>query len=595
VGGTLKGVKMSYFRSINQAVTESAGNSDTSNLPKYAGGDATGADTFIGTAESTLGVNAIQIGLKTDKTCYVWCEQSNDTLNWDISDRYNYYPGFNFGITTQAISAYVRTKVRNLQDTSTSYLRLSTVLCPIVEAVPRTLSEEGNLKVSLCENTALVSTLNTTGNIAGLTTFTGTFEGITNQSAIQVISKYNQNTTIYVDQSIDGVTATITDTFYGFANSGVSEVVSSVAPYYRIRIVNTSATQATGNLVSAKTVLFSPLPRTLDINGNLKISSPMDLYGFSAENTPMGEMRAAIPSRLIGATFTGSTLDSSFWTSTLGTGGTAAVGNAQVILSTGVTANNNTTLQTTRTARYVGGASNRFRGVMRLPDTTAIGNIRKWGAFDGVDGAYFQLSDTTAGVTTIKSGVPTVVNSGSFNGSLGAVHAFDTTVRTWEIYWTNSKAYFVIGDEVLHTVTASDAPWASTLHLPVRFENDSTNGGTTNVGMNIRSGTIYRLGSLVTQPSSRYISGLTTQNVLKLGPGNIHSVNISGIVTTAVCTIYDNTAASGTILWSSGTMTVPASQANNFPYNVDFKGAPFFNGLTIAITTAACNATVIYE
>jgi len=143
---------MSYFRSINQAVAESTGNSSTSNLAAYLGGDATGADTFIGAFASTLGVNAIQVGLNTNKNCTVWVEQSNDSSNWDLSDPYNYYAGINnFGVTTQAISSYTRTRVRNISDASTSFFRLSTVLCPIVEALPRSLSAEGNLKVGVYE------------------------------------------------------------------------------------------------------------------------------------------------------------------------------------------------------------------------------------------------------------------------------------------------------------------------------------------------------------------------------------------------------------------------------------------------------------
>jgi hypothetical protein len=143
---------MSYFRSLNQAVVESPGNSSTADLAAYLGGDATGADTFIGTPASTLGVNAIQVGLETSLNCSVWVEQSPDSTHWDISDQYSYLTeSHNFGLTVQAIQSYVRTKVRNLGDSTTSGFRLSTVLCPIVEAVPRSLSEEGNLKVGVYE------------------------------------------------------------------------------------------------------------------------------------------------------------------------------------------------------------------------------------------------------------------------------------------------------------------------------------------------------------------------------------------------------------------------------------------------------------
>jgi len=143
---------MSYFRSINQQVQVSLGNTDSSNLAAYLGGDATGADTFTGIPESTLGVNAIQVSLACDQNCKVYVQQSNDSTNWDQDDSYNYYAGIgNFGNTTQAIGAYFRIKVRNMADSTTSYMRLGTVLCPVVEAIPRSLSAEGNLKVGVYE------------------------------------------------------------------------------------------------------------------------------------------------------------------------------------------------------------------------------------------------------------------------------------------------------------------------------------------------------------------------------------------------------------------------------------------------------------
>lgn len=70
---------------------------------------------------------------------------------WDVDDEYDYQANREFGVTTQAINSYVRVTVQNIGSSTTSYLRLQTALCPIVEAVPRSLSEEGNLKVGVYE------------------------------------------------------------------------------------------------------------------------------------------------------------------------------------------------------------------------------------------------------------------------------------------------------------------------------------------------------------------------------------------------------------------------------------------------------------
>jgi hypothetical protein len=66
---------------------------------------------------------------------------------WDITDIYNYYAIEPFGITVQAINSYVRIKVVNFSASTTAYFRLQTCLCPIVEAVPRSLDVNGNFKI----------------------------------------------------------------------------------------------------------------------------------------------------------------------------------------------------------------------------------------------------------------------------------------------------------------------------------------------------------------------------------------------------------------------------------------------------------------
>jgi hypothetical protein len=105
--------------------------------------------TWTGTAESTLGVVGIQISLKTDKNCTVYVDQSPDGTNWDIVDTYRYFTEVNnFGITVQAINSFFRVRVTNIDATNTTYFRFQTALCPMVEAVPRSLTAQGELKVT---------------------------------------------------------------------------------------------------------------------------------------------------------------------------------------------------------------------------------------------------------------------------------------------------------------------------------------------------------------------------------------------------------------------------------------------------------------
>jgi len=453
---------------MRQDVIADLNNSSTTNLP--------GASTFYGNATSTLGVAGIQVSLKTDQNCTVNVDQSPDGNNWDINDVYNYYASINnFGITTQAINSYTRVRVQNLNGLSTTqYFRLQTALCPVVEALPRSLDSDGHLKTS--------------------------------------------------------------------------------------------------------------------------VEHMQDFYGFKVENTPTGEMRTSTPVRLVGATFDGLTIDTNFWTTSLGTNGTATQGNAQLTLSTGTTANNSVSCQSVRVARYLGGTANRFRMVMRLPDVGATNNTRRWGAYSTTDGAFFELNGTMLRLATRKSTVDTYVNDGSFNGLLGAFYSPGITVKTYELYWTNSKVWYVIGDTLLHTMSASSATWAGSMNLPVRFESINANGEASDLAVNVRTASIYRLGSLVSQPIWKYQAGTTAAGgvICKLGAGNLHKIVVGAVPTSgSVVTLYDGTTTAGSVI-SSMTFAFPGG-GNFSPTTIDFGGMPFYSGLILVVATQSASVTVIYE
>lgn len=332
--------------------------------------------------------------------------------------------------------------------------------------------------------------------------------------------------------------------------------------------------------------VINPATSTVQTDGS-QVTKVSDGYGFEVENTPMGEMRTVIPIRLIGTTFIGTTLDTNFATATLANGGTATQANCQLIVRTNTTANGSAIIQSKRTARYNGGSANRCRGIIQLSDTGKVNNIKKWGCFSVTDGAYFKLSGTAISVNILKGGAETSVALANWNGTAFTV---DTSIHSYEVYYTNSKVYFVIDDILRHTVSASAATWSDTTNLPIRIENTNSGNSATDTSIYCRVATIYRLGNLITQPTSYYQSGTTAGVVLKYGAGNLHSIVLSGIANTSTVTLYDNTAASGTIIWSSGSM---GSQTAPFP--IPLHGLPFYIGLTLVIANANSNATVIYE
>jgi hypothetical protein len=80
-----------------------------------------------------------------------------------------------------------------------------------------------------------------------------------------------------------------------------------------------------------------------------------------------------------------------------------------------------------------------------------------------------------------------------------------------------------------------------------------------------------------------------TTTVVKSGAGRLVRIMNNRKVANGVITVYDNTAASGTLI---GTITNPASlldSAQPFEYDCDFG-----TGLTI-VTSSTDNITVVYE
>lgn len=446
-----------------QHVHADPNNSSTTNL------DAPGY-TFTGTKTSTLGVAGLQVSLYADKNCIVYVEQSPDESNWDLSDKFFYTSDENFGVTVQAINSWVRVRVTTMSETTTEF-RLQTCLCPVVEAVPRTLDEGGHFKVSIKKD------------------------------------QYD--------------------------------------------------------------------------NGPARFSLQEDMIVVER-------------SRLIGSQFDGSTLDTNFWTSAVSTG-TVAQSNGNVTITSGTANGHYARLYSKRRARYVTGEGNSLRMNIRLPDAGTANVRRRWGIAWGAtmptvtDGAFFQLDGETFSVVILKNNAATTISSGSFNGRYGYTLVPGTSNRTYRIAWNNAKIKFMVDTKLLHTFTASAETWANTIHHHIWMEAYNS-GNSAAVAMYTRNAGVHRHGPLATQATSYYQAGQTAGVVLKYGPGCVHGISLTGVQNNSVVTLYDNTAASGTILWASGSMG-----AGTAPFDVNMFNIPFNIGLTLVVATANSNVMVAYE
>lgn len=447
--------------------------------------------------------------------------------------------------------------------------------------------------INLETDIATVSTANSNdANVAANTIWSGDFEDIVNQTGIQFIAKYNQETTIYCDQSIDGISATITDSWDVNKNTGFTTTIASAAPYYRIRVNNHNLTEvAQGQIVSAKTAVINPLPRRLSSTDGLTstISGISDSLGFDIAGTPNCELRVVEPYRLVGTQFSETTLDSNFWTFSNAAGGSYTMA-GDILLDTVTTANAYSKVTSVRVARYVPACSNRFRSQITLGDTGETKNSRKWGCFSASanDGCYFELDGTSIYVVTKKGGSATRLASTSWNGN--RVLPTITNCNTWEIYWNNKSVWFTINDILAHKVTATSTVWSNTLNLGIVMSTTNTLGLNTTHKISTRTMSIFRMGKEITASIYKYLT-TGTSAICKYSAGVIHSVTVGAPTAAAgLCTIADNAA---------GTTTNPITvlDLNKSTGVVGYiqLNCSFYTGLSVTTTGSGGNVTIIYE
>jgi hypothetical protein len=322
----------------------------------------------------------------------------------------------------------------------------------------------------------------------------------------------------------------------------------------------------------------------------------IDIHGHYGEYSLMRDLRVALPYRLVGTSFVGTTVDANFWTSAVsGTGAAYAQASNDATLTSGTSNNGYSTLSTAQVARFAFAHPHVWRGAIRLASTTATLAKRRFGAYTvsgstPQNGFYFEVSAAGAlSVNRVNATSVTTVASGSFNGNVTS-YTLDTNLHAYEIHYFMMQVEFLIDNVVIHTFTPTTGNLVADFNLPAAATSVNDASGTTSATLDVHSMVVIRLGRESTAPRSQYQSGTTAGLVLKRGPGIIHAIAISAVAVNSAITLYDNTAASGTVLWASGSMG-----ANTTPFSIGLHDIPFFTGLTLLIATAAADATVIYE
>lgn len=441
----------------------------------------------------------------------------------------------------------------------------------------------------------------TTSAIAYNGTFTGSGTSTLGVAAIQVSLKTDQKCTVYVEQSPDNTNWDISDEFTYFTTKNFGITTQAINSYVRVRVKNVSPGQVSTSYMRLQTCLCpvaEPIPRALDEDQLLPVCVE-SIHNDMAEVkiSPMGALHTQPAFRLAGAIFTGTTIDTNFWTVLPSNAASAIQANGSLCLSASSTANGTVAASSVRVARYVAGSPNYYRAQVRCPTVTVstAGHscTRRWGAYNNNDGAFFELyavngSTEVLKVVTRKGGADTPVANGAFNGEEGLTYVVDGNIHTYEIWWTNKKFYFYIDDHLLHTVTGNTATLCNDLHLQIGMQMINAGGNNATNELYCRVASISRLGQLFTESTRAYIHGASSLQVLKRGPGKLHRIVYNGSANGSALSANDS-VGTNTGLFAAATF---GSQAN--PQFTEFM-APFFNGLTITTVNAATDVTIIYE
>jgi len=346
------------------------------------------------------------------------------------------------------------------------------------------------------------------------------------------------------------------------------------------------------NLVNSTDTVINPATSDNQTN-KLQYSRLLDSWGDEVGSTMIDELMVSEKNRICGGVFNGTTPDTNFYTSVLSANGTATISNSVLDCATTIDANSSSMVYTNTIGRYIGGSMNHLRGIFRVGDTGVVNNTRQIGCTalaDLADSFYFQLSGTTFSVVANTTGLAQIkIDNGSFNGDQPSYPMTDT-FHTWEILFTNRKIEFYVDKILIHTLIQTTNPICGTRHLRPFMRNANTGVGSV-AHLYTQSLTMLTWGKIKTQPKYYNQIGITTGVLLKVGIGSLHLINISGVVNNATVTLYDNTSATGTIIYTTGAMT-----NQTVPLTVLFNdGIQFATGLYLVISAANCNCQVIYE
>lgn len=225
----------------------------------------------------------------------------------------------------------------------------------------------------------------------------------------------------------------------------------------------------------------------------------------------------------------------------------------------------------------------------------------------GSDGTNLQILKTDANGNSIAVG-PAADDAAASGNPVPVGGIFNTTRPTYtsgdrtqvQTDARGAQAVFLSNEGSVvsaNVAGAADNATIATAGLRTVSVPMLSDGTTLDVARSAQGAALVNTGIGVTavEEGGRTYSHITaaapTTTVVKSGAGHLHTLVINTPAANAVITIYDNTAASGTVI---AIITQPAALLSSGPTTVVYDIA-FTTGLTIHTATAAQDITVSYR
>lgn len=297
----------------------------------------------------------------------------------------------------------------------------------------------------------IVSTGNSsTASINAGATFTGAGEDVSQISSASIMFFANQNATLTVAQSLDGVSWDISDSFTVPASSGRSFVVTAVGQFLRVSVTNTSGSTAT--IVRLQTIYSTTPQELIRSTGQQASSGSMPVVLASDQSAiPVNTLSLPLPpvestGAAFGSITTGATTTVVLRKATY----TEQSSNAQrsVVSSSASDSAAGTGIRSVKIVYYTSAGVGPFEEIITLNGITAVNTVASNICFiDSITAVTVGSGGVAAGNITVRS------TAGGGGVAIKQLSLGDTQSLDAVLYVPVGKTAFITGLRVGHNGT----------------------------------------------------------------------------------------------------------------------------------------------